>query len=194
MSNQIFPQLAGLNLERTKTPEWKTVVHQSVNGKESRTAMMSFPIWNFQLTYNTLRTTKNNNELSTVLGFYNQMQGSYDTFLYLDPDDSTATSQNIGIGNGTNKNFQLVRYMGNFIEPIQNPFNFTVYINGVSTTAYTITNGLITFTTAPTSGQVVSWSGSFYYRCRFTDDTQDYDQFLYNMYEVKKISLRSVKL
>ena len=197
MSNSIFPTLAGIDINRTKTPEWKTVVHQSVNGKESRTSMMSAPIWNFQLAINTLRTTTPIDEMAQMLSFYNQMGGSYDTFLYLDPYDNAVTNQVFTIADGTTTKYQLYRNIQSFLEPIQNVVGApSIYSNGVLlTSGYTISStGVVTFTTAPISGKSLSWTGQFYFRCRFTDDTQDFDQFTYNMYEMKKISFRSVKL
>lgn len=197
MSDMIFPQFAGLDISRTKTPEWKTIVHQSVNGKESRTQMMSSPIWNFTLQYNALRTTSNGNELAKMLSFYNQMGGSYHTFLYLDPDDNIVTNQVFAVADGTTTSYQLYRNIYSFLEPIQN-VNGTpqIFADGtLLTSGYTISStGVVTFTTAPSAGQSLSWTGSFYFRVRFTNDTQDYDQFMYNLYEMKTINLRSVKL
>jgi hypothetical protein len=41
---------------------------------------------------------------------------------------------------------------------------------------------------------VFQWSGSFFYRCRFDDDSLDVSQFLNKFWEAKKVTLRQVKL
>jgi uncharacterized protein (TIGR02217 family) len=199
MSNAIFPQFAGLKMDRTKTPEWKTVIHQAVSGKESRSAFMSFPIWNFTLCYEVLRADVAYNELKQIMSFYNERQGSYDSFLYNDKYDNTVTNQGFGTGTGSQTKFQLVRNLYNWIEPVQNVQGTpTIKKNGtalIAGTDYTIGDtGIVTFTVAPNLGDALTWEGLFYYRVRFVNDTQDFDQFMYNLWEVKQINLRSIKL
>lgn len=191
----IYPDnLAGLTLDRTKTPQFSTNIKKSVSGYEVRTPLMAYPLWNFSLKYEFLRTESNGNELKTLAGFYLQCKGSYETFYFKDPYDHTVTSQIFGTGNGTSKSFQLIRYYGGFIDIIQAPLNYTINIDGEPTTDFTIENGVIIFTTAPASGAVLSWSGEFYFPCRFINDKMDFNQFMYNLWEAKKVEFVSVKL
>lgn len=191
----IFPDnLAGLTLDRTKTPQFSTNIKKSVNGYEVRTPSMAYPLWNFSLKYEFLRTDTAISELKTLAGFFLQCKGSYETFYFKDPYDYAVTSQTFGVGNGTSKSFQLIRSYGGFVDIIQAPLNYTININGEPTTAFTIENGVITFTTAPASGAVLSWSGEFYFPCRFINDKMDFNQFMYNLWEAKKVEFVSVKL
>lgn len=190
----IFPELAGLTLDRTKTPQFSTNIKRAVSGYEVRTPLMAYPLWDFALKYEFLRTDVNNNELRTLAGFYLQCKGSYETFYFKDPFDYTVTNQTFGVGTGSAKDFQLIRSYGGFIDIIQAPLNYTINIDGTPTTDFTINNGLISFTTAPASGAVLSWSGEFYYPCRFLEDKMDFSQFMYNIWEAKKVSFTSVKL
>ena len=197
MSNLIFPQTIGLKMERTKTPIWKTIIHTTPSGKETRTAMMSYPRWQFVLSFEFLRDDTTTNELKALMGFYNALQGAFDTFLYSDPYDYHVTAQSFGTGNGTTTIFPLIRSMGTYNEPITNlNGNPSIYVDGVLktlTTDYTITNGVVTFVVAPASGKAVTWTGSFYYRCRFLNDTLDFKQFMYDLWENSKIEFISVK-
>jgi hypothetical protein len=59
----IFPELVGLTFDRKKTPTFNTQVKTSVNGYETRTAMMAFPIWKFELAFEFLRENAAQNEL-----------------------------------------------------------------------------------------------------------------------------------
>ena len=194
MSNLIFPLTAGLSIEKTKTPEWKTITHVATSGKETRTGMMSYPRWNFTISYEFLQQDTLKTELETFIGFYNQLKGGYDTFLFDDTDDNTVSNQIFAVADGTSTAYQLVREMGGFFEPIKNLHSTpTININGSPTLAFTESNGIITFTTPPAIGAVLTWSGTFYFRCRFKSDTLDFKKFMYQFWELKKIDFVSIK-
>ena len=190
----VYPELIGLSFGSTKTPEFKTNIKQSVSGYEARATLRAYPLWHFQLSYEFLRTDPTINELKTLVGFFLQCKGGYTTFLYKDPYDYTVSTQTFGVGDGTSTKFQLIRDFGGFVDIVQAPNNFTIYIDGVSTTAFTQNNGLITFNTPPSSGAVLTWSGEFYFPCRFKDDAVDVTNFMLNLWEAKKVNLVSVKL
>jgi uncharacterized protein (TIGR02217 family) len=186
--------MAGLKWDSVKAPEFSTKVMRAVSGKELRAAYMSYPLYTFKLSYEVLRDDVANNELKTLAGFFLARQGQYDSFLFTDPSDHAVTAQSFGTGDGTTTAFQLVRAYGGFSEPVQN-VNGTpsIYVNGTLktvTTHYTISGtGLVTFTAGniPTSGQALTWTGSYYFRVRFTADMAEFSQFLQNLWELKQL-------
>lgn len=196
MSNAIFPTLPGLAWAVTKTPEFHTETFTSANLTEQRLSLTPYPVYNITLTYEFLRSDSNQ-ELQTLIGFFMQRQGSFDNFLYTDPNDNTAggTGTQIGTGDGATTAFQLVRSLGGFVEPVMN-INGTpqIYVGGTLQTPgtdYTISPlGMVNFTSAPPSGQAVIWKGSFYYRCRFAEDKLDFENFMYQLHALKKCELR----
>lgn len=190
----VFPALAGLKYGSKKTPAFKTQIKQSVNGYENRAALMAYPLWHFSLAFEFLRDDSTFNELKTLAGFYLQNKGAYDTWLFTDPTDNTVADQAFGVGDGSSTAYQLVRDIGGFTDIVQAPNSITVYIDGVSTTAYTQSNGLITFNSAPANGAILRWSGTFYFPCRFKDDQMDFENFMYQLWEAKKVEFQSVKL
>ena len=196
MSNAIFPELIGRQFDSTKTPTWSTTVQTAVNGTETRAAWYNNPIWKFEISYDILRDASDYLELQNIMGFYNARQGSFDSFLYSDPYDNTVINQQIGVGDGNTVNFQLLRSFGNFVEPVTAPNVIQyVYIDGVPVTSFgggLDTNGIISFYVAPGSESVITWTGSFYFRCRFEDDSQDYSNFMYQLWELKKCNFRSL--
>jgi len=197
MSNAIFPSLPGRTFDSKKTPEWSTTVQKSVNGTESRAAWYANPIWNFEISYDILRDTSDYLELQNIQGFFNARQGSFDSFLYNDPYDNSVVNQQIGIGDGNTTIFQLLRSIDNqFVESVIAPNVIQyVYVNGIPTAAYTgglDTNGIITFAVAPASEAVITWTGTFYFRCRFLEDTQEYDNFMYTLWDLKKCNFKSL--
>lgn len=198
MSSQVFPSLPGLKWDVKKRPLMRTSIKSSVSGKESRLSYMTSPIWQFSLSYDMLRSDSTQ-ELQTLLGFFLQMKGSFDTFLYTDPNDSSVVDQQFGTGNGSIQDFQLLRTLGGFVEPIQN-LNGAIVVkdNGVTKTLtadYTIgTTGIVHFVTAPVAGHVLTWTGSFYFRCRFMQDQYEFNNFAQQLFDLDSIDFQSVKL
>lgn len=192
MSNEVFPTLKGLSWACGKTPVFSTKIQEAVSGREVRLAQRANPMWRFKLSYEFLEGMRvaGVSELEKLLGLFMRHRGSFDSFLYTDPNDDDVVDQSIGIGNGVNKSFQLLRTWGGFTEPVTNVNAIVnVKVGGVITTAYTISNGLITFTTPPASAKSVTWTGSYYYRARFSDDYLDADTLAQDLWEAKKVDL-----
>lgn len=193
MSNSVLINPVGVKFDNTKTPTFMTLIQEAVSGKENRLGLRQYPKWEFSLSYEILRDSVAFNELETFGGFFLQMRGQLDSFLYSDPQDNAVADQNFGTGNGTTTAFQLSRLWGVFSEPVQNVNAITnIKKAGVAVTAgsgYTVSStGLITFATAPANGAALTWTGSFYYRCRFTQDASEYSQFMQNLWELKRLS------
>lgn len=192
MSNAVFPTLAGLAWNIVKAPQFSTITHRSASGRETRAALMQYPLWTFTLSYEVLRQNSLFSELKTLAGFFISRRGSFDSFLYSDPTDNSVTSQLFGSGNGLLTKFQLVRTFGGFDEPVQNLNGTpTIFKNGISLTAgsdYTIdSQGAVTFTTTPSNGDVLTWTGAYYYQVRFTQDNADFNQMLKDLWDLKKL-------
>lgn len=193
MSNAVFPTFAGLSWNISRSPEFSTQVKRAVSGKELRGAFRQYPLWIFGMSFEVLRDDLANNELEALAGFFLLRQGMFDSFLYTWPADGGATDQGFGVGDGVTKTFQLVRSFGGFTEPVQNVnaiTNIKVATVAKSSPAdYTIdANGLVTFAAAPASGAALTWTGSYYYRVRFLHDAAEFNEFMQNLHELKKLS------
>ncbi len=181
MSLPIFPRLPGISYESTKVPLFSTAIQTAASGRESRGAFRLYPKWKFTLNYKWLRAGDPYSEYETAQAFYLSTLGSYGSFWYLDPTDSVCTDMPFGVGDGVKTVFQLTRSFGfdtpfPFIEPVQNLKTLSaIKNNDVVKTApgdYTIlSTGLVTFAAPPANGAVLTWTGEFYYRCRFGDET-----------------------
>lgn len=181
-----------------RTPEFSTTTIGSVSGREFRCANYAFPRVTYKLKYELLRDTAAATDFRTLAGFFNSRQGSFDTFLFNDADDNTATAQVFGIGDGTSKTFQLVRTLGGFVEPIYDMNSApTIYVNGVAkalTTDYTINaTGGVTFVAAPGAGLSITWTGTYYWRCRFVADSLDFEKFMNTFWQLGKVEFKVVK-
>ena len=195
MSNTFFPTLPGLGWSVSWVPKFSTGIQTATSGKEYRSQMMSSPLYDIGLTYEVIEHNNVAQDLKTLFGFFLSRQGSFDSFLYNHPQDNAVVKQTIGTGDGANKNFQLVRSFGDiFVEPVQNLNVVTgVYVNDVLKTVgtdYTVSaTGVVVFTTAPGAGISVTWTGSYYYRCRFTHDDLSFENFMKNLWALKKLEL-----
>lgn len=201
MSNAVFPTLPGLGWSVTKAPMWATQVHESVSGMEWRTSQMSYPRWQFTLTYDVLRAATAYKELQQLMDFYNARRGAWDDFLYTDPTDYTVVDEPFGTGDGSTTEFQLIRkvYAGGFSEPIQNlngaPSIYKAGVLQATPANYSISStGVVTFTAAPASLAALTWTGSYYFRVRFSQDSLDFENFMRDLWLLKKVSFKSVKL
>ena len=197
MSNQVFPTLPGLSWSIVKSPIWKTVSQESVSGMEIRLGLTTFPRWRITLIFEILRSTNGFTELQQLIGFFNLMRGSCDTFLFQDQDDYNVNSQVFGTGDGSNHTFYISRQYGAFSEPIQDFITPPqIYVNGALKylgSDYTIALGVVTFTAAPAVGALVAWTGQFYKRVRFVNDEAEFEQFMFGLWNAKKIELITVK-
>jgi uncharacterized protein (TIGR02217 family) len=190
MSDAIFPALPGLTWDSPKIPEFSTTLVKGRDGSETPIANWVYPLWRWTLTYELLRDDATD-ELKTLLGFFLARQGRADPFLYDDPNDNAVTGQQIGTGNGVVKQFQCVRDLGGFLEPI---FNIkaapTVYVDGVeATSGWSVSRGLITFETAPEG--VITADFGFWWRVRFDMDAAEFNEFAYQLWELRECKLVS---
>lgn len=200
MSNSVFPTLTGLGWSVTKRPQWSSRVQRSTGGMEMRAQYYSLPWWRWTLLFNVLQNTAQMaGDFATLAGFFNARQGMYDSFLYSDPTDNLIPStvpMAFGTGNGSQVLFQLTRTLGaGQAEPIYN-LNGTpvLYDNGVViASGYTITNGAVTFSVAPTNLHALTWSGGYYWRVRFDQDSADFENFASLMWKLGGLSFVSVK-
>jgi uncharacterized protein (TIGR02217 family) len=202
----LFPTLPGLAWSVTKSPTFQTRIQRAASGRELRALDYPYPLWQFTLVFDLLRDnpTAGYDELRTLMGFFMLCRGAYGAFLFRDPSDDRVAGQQIGIGNASTTVFQLQRAMGatlpggGFQEPIVAPNVVTaVYLDGItqSPASYSIdsTTGLITFETAPGSGLIITADFSYYFRCRFIDDSYAFENFMYQLWQLKKLTFISVR-
>lgn len=201
MTAAIFPSMPGLKWGSVKTPMWSTGIQKAASGRELRASFYSYPRYKLSLSYEVLRSNALA-ELQNMVGFFNARRGSFESFLYLDPEDNAVVNQGFGVGVAGQTQFQLVRSYGGYVEPVLAPqlvvhgmTGPSIMVNGVvQTTGYTVgEDGLVTFSSAPAAGALLSWSGIYYWRCRFLQDSADFERFLYQLWALKKIELITLK-
>jgi uncharacterized protein (TIGR02217 family) len=205
MSSEIFPALAGLSYPVVRTPIFKTLVQQTASGGETRAALQLYPRWQYTLSFDFLRDDATD-EFRTLLAFFLARKGSFDSFLFLDIDDCSVTGQQIGDGDGGQVQFQLVRSLGGFDEPILAPIVVTsLTVAGVTQTEGTdfgvgnwengvTPNGTINFYGAPpAAGAPIVASFTYCWPVRFLADQYDFAKFMNRLWEQKKLDFITLK-
>lgn len=192
-----FQSIPGLSISVTKEPSFDTSIYRSSSGVEYRHSQMTRPIWDIEIGYNFLNDWPGaNSPLKDVMGFFLLMSGSYDTFLFKDPDDYRVTRSVCGEADNSTTQFYFNREMGGFLEPVgkvDQDNMIKVYLENVLVDPedYTIVGNRVVFDGAPSSGTITA-EFQFFYVCRFKDSSLEFDKFAEQLWELRSCSIRSV--
>lgn len=191
MSNEIFPELPGIAWGTEKEPQFDTRTVRAVSGYEVRLSRRAYPLYLIKMKYEFLRTDAAWQELQQIIGLFLRHKGSGDSFLLLDANDNTATNQVFGVGNGSQTAYQLTGTWGGMVQPVRNIRTLTaIGVNGVAQPNHFLgADGVITFSTPPAAGAVLTWSGTYYYRCRFADDRITPKEMMRNIWDLGRCEL-----
>lgn len=174
-----------------KTPRFNTVTQKTAAARgRSAFALMPYAEWSFEvdLAFVTGGEAVANSVLQSFLGCYLACCAGGNFFLFTDPNDSAvATTQGVmlnvtpgattpmgQVGDGASNAFQLARSIGQSVDVLQNVNITQLLVNGVATTAYSISaTGIVTFNVGntPPANATLTWSGTFQYLCQFSEDT-----------------------
>lgn len=200
MSNFIFPTFQGWSWGKTITPEWSTTIYESDSGKETRIQHWKYPRYRIVLKYNFLtdNTTPGfleKGEIERLQGFFNAVGGSFDDFLYLNDTENSVENQTFGVGDGQTKIFQLVRNHPYWAEPINGIVEPPkIFIDGIETTEFSVDSyGVVTFNEPPEAKSVLSWTGKYYFRVRFDEDSIELSRTWDGLWEGIEVSMVTVK-
>lgn len=202
MTVLLFPALPGIIYPVKKTPTWNTDVQEAISGKIVALQRWSYPKYGIEVGYEFLRSDTAWGEYQDLVAFFNLAGGRATIFRFNDVNDNAVTNQGFGAGDGTTTAFQLTRAMGgtnfSWVDPVFYPVTAAISVAGVLQvlgTDYTIsTTGLVLFTVAPGAGQLLTWTGTFNWLCRFDDDSNTFEQFTYNLFELKQLKFTTEKI
>jgi len=192
-----------------------TTIQESIRGEETRTPGWSKHVRRFQVNQNLGKA-----DIDELREFLLLTRGGLNTFYVEDPFDFSSaadhrgtpshTDQMIGWGDSSNKVFQITKrysqtqFDQSRYEISRNAIgitNLSVAVNGQlrvrahSTLGYTFdrNNGLLTFNTAPTYGDVVTCGFNYLCLCRF-DIANDWLQVTHDAFDHGTVSLNVVEV
>jgi len=138
-------------------------------------------------------------ELDNIVQFFNSVHGAHMPFLWNDPTDNDTSplglttpsgggsGVGLGVGDGTTKVFRIVGHQGSPVIP-----NLVRWV--LPGTSYTIDdyNGLLVFSSAIPNGTSVQIGMRYDQRVRFKSDSLEAEEFMYQLWSIKKLELTSV--
>jgi hypothetical protein len=216
MSLPIYPDktlLRGLGFSTKWSPEFFNLATETTaTGADIDLALAQYPLHAFELTYNFLRSWRAPGtaslEFKTLMGFWLMLGGTAGRFLFRNPDDCFVAAQRIGTGDGATTSFgPIVRSFG------ANGYVASEPIGQIDTTApvivrlgnivqpastYTLNtatplNQTITFATAPAAGVPIYLDVSYFYYCKFADNSNTFEKFADRLWLLQKISIKSCR-
>ena len=201
MSNLIYPSLVGEAWPVLKEPVHSTLVQTSASGKEARAALYSQERYRWTIPYGYLNHDASvaTADLQILMGFFSSHHGQLDSFFYSDPTDNYAADATIfATGDGSTKAFRMGRTMNGALHLVGGVDTRDsnrlpqIFINGSPQGGgYSINNnsGVITFTSAPGSGAVISASFAYLFRVRFADDSIEFQNEVGTFWTVGSVKL-----
>lgn len=189
MALRKFPQLKSLTFSSTKKQDWDTKIQKSGSGRVRTMTNQLMPEWTI-----TARLGKlSDEEARQLMGFVALLKGAHEPFLWLDPEDNKEKGARLGmIAPGL---YQAVMRMGDYVEPVQYIEDVIVYVDGVKadSTKYSISNGTIRFTTAPSASSVITADYTYYWKVMLAGDGMETENIFFNFNRSKTFKMVTVR-
>lgn len=172
-------------------PRFQTSITVLATGREQRNVDWASQRAKWEIAYGIQRKT----DFMDVVAFFYTRQGRARGFRFKDWSDFEGISEQLGTGNGTQQDFQLVKNYSSIVtysRKITRPVTGTISVtlDGTPTAAWSLQPlGIIRFTVAPTAGQIVRASFQFDVPVRF-----DTDELEINLETFDAASIRSLSI
>jgi len=150
--------------------------------------------------FNIINGVKTKSQLDEIISFFRNAKGCGNEFRFKDWTDYKAENQIIGVGDGKETNFQLIKSykIGNnhFIRKIKKPVFATVKVfidsQKIDDVNIDIEDGIIKFNEPPTNGAVIGATFEFDVPVRFDSDLLEIKMETINTGKIKDITLVEV--
>lgn len=220
MSYPLLTLPKGVSWHYKRSPKFSNIRQVPQSGRHPASySLQSGTLFDFELTWNYLKQigVTTTNDVQYLQEFYEAMGGGLNWFVF---DPSVNSFENLSVTQVTTQlqnGFFGTAVSGQTVYPLWRSTNALgggvitmlervqnvsllvgVYSNGtlIPSSSYSLTNfpATITFTTQPTAGSVLSWAGNYNYLVQFSEDTIDFNEFLFQLWELKSLKLESVNL
>jgi uncharacterized protein (TIGR02217 family) len=200
MSNFVeerFPEDIAYNY--TGGAVFSTEVNVAQNGNEQRNINRQ----NARAEYIVQHDFKNKQQINELIAFFRTKKGQGVGFRFKDWVDYSVTAENIGVGDGVETQFQLIKnytsgavtVARNITKPVTDTVN--IYTDSVlQNSGYSAdyTTGIITFDSAPSGSVVITADFEFDVPVRFADDEMKVEAKSDGTYNWNKVKLVEVLL
>lgn len=214
-----YPDNIGiLDVTVTQRMVWPGVIQSHASGSEGRLSYANEPLWEFDLQYNGLHEGDwdgaTYEELSKIEGLFGKCAGTTSGFKYKHPRWNATLAQSLGTTDGSTVAYDIVRTYGpasdatfqgtEHVGVLDGSVTFQLYIGGVPKTisdptyGYTLSTTTpgkqqLVFNAAPPSGHAIAADFGYFFYSRFLESPIEYDKFADKLYEMKKVTLRTLR-
>ncbi len=216
--NLVLPTCVGWNyIQRSK---FTTITQDAVTGTPpSSITEQQTVVYDLELNYEFFRNPGLTyaDDMAYVQGFYEACKGSFGWFTF-DPSVLNLQSMSVvhdttklrngffGVGDSVTTTFPLWRSTAVFgagqvqeLELIQNVSLLGgIYKSGalIPSADYMLTNfpAQVTFAAPPPLGAVLAWEGNYSYLCKFSEDTLEPEEFMYQFWQLRSLKLETLCL
>ncbi len=179
---------AGIEKGSQFSPTFQNVIQESISGNEQRYAQWSKCRGTGDVSYGLLNSTNTTGDFRAIVAIYRAHFASLLPFRFKDWSDFQAVDEVFGTGDGVTVAFQLSKtYDPSLI--LLNSAGSVLYVRDITllatvpvievdgvtktvVTDYNITDGVVTFTSAPANGKPLTWTGEFDIPVRFDGPLQ----------------------
>jgi uncharacterized protein (TIGR02217 family) len=202
-----FPALKGLAWPVGRAPLQSTLKQKAISGKETRLQLYSFGLYKYDLTFSYLGSGPQNQDWQLLMSFFQLVAGSALPFHFNDLYDNSVAGQVLGTGDGATRSFNFVRTLSLITEPIQDVTQSPVTVRVANVVQDASSYSFLTdpnwgFTYGfefdashvPAPGAPVTADFAFNWPCRFDADTAEFSSFMFNFWELKKLSFTTMKV
>lgn len=185
----------------TGGPAYSTDIITLASGYESRNINWDRPL----STYNVTHSVKSESQIRTILSFFHARRGRAIGFRFKDWSDYEMSWQQIGIGDGATTTYQTIKTYEAGAYQTTRKINkivagsYQIYLDSIEQVegvAYNIdiTTGIISFTTAPSSGELIHVTCEFDVPVRFDTDKIDISIDNFQNYSWSSVPLKEVRV
>lgn len=189
-------------------PTYQNVIQESISGVEQRVQVWAKCRGEWDISYTILGADEMESTFRAVVAMFRAHFGNLHPFPFKDWGDYQLDDELIGVGDGSDTTFQIIKVydpsqillstpgVRTYVREIYLPRpGLVVKVNGVTqtlTTHYTIANGVITFVSAPASGHAITVTGEFDVPVRFNTAKLDLTINENNIAEIGSLPIREV--
>jgi uncharacterized protein (TIGR02217 family) len=201
-----FPTLKGLAWPVGRAPLQSTLKQKAISGKETRLQLYSFGLYKYELTFSYLGSGAQNQDWQLLMSFFQLVAGAALPFHFNDVYDNAIAGQMLGTGDGATRSFNFARTLSLITEPVQDVTQASVTVRVATVAQDSSSYSFLTdpnwgfaygiefdASHVPASGAPVTADFSYNWPCRFDDDTAEFSSFMFNFWELKKLSFTTLK-
>ena len=192
-----FPALTNLCSSIRVSPRFATDVAETVSARSRRRTHMVWPLFDFELTFDILRSDSAHSEVQEIAGFFANLSGSETPFWFTPPNLSDARGQFLGEGDGSTVAFPLRLTIGSALFPVAGTAELSAaYVDGQATTSWVLASGYppaLVFLDPPAKGASVSADFTALWLCRFADDGLDLEELMAMFFKLGVVRLTAVR-